>query len=82
MKLIRPVAAAAVIALLAAPSVASTSNPAARLSLALDSADSGDASSAESDGGSNLPVILGIGGAAVIGLAVALGDNDNKPASS
>lgn len=80
MHIAKTMAAIAVIALASAPTFAKESSGAEKLSLA-NGTSNGDASGERKGGKSNVALIA-LGGAAVVGAALALGSNDSKPASN
>ena len=81
MNLLKPVAAIAILALIAAPSFARSGNPAAKLSLAVQDTDSGGTDTVGGGGDGTTIALVAVGGAAVVGAALLLGDDDSDPAS-
>jgi hypothetical protein len=84
MRLTDLLAAAAVATMIAAPAMAQPANPAAKLSLAPTPAGAAPAMprANKRHGGSSTLIIVGVAAAAVIGIALAAGHSDSKPASS
>lgn len=84
MNLLKPVAALAILSVLAAPSLARSGNPAERLSLDVQDSDTGGTTDSTDSGSSTSGTTIALiaaGGAAVVGAALLLGDDDSEPAS-
>lgn len=84
MRLFKPLTVAALVSLLASPVLGEARNPAAKLSLDSSGTDRSASKVAKKNsalGGTGL-VLLGLGVAGAVGLAVALGSGDSSPASN